>query len=61
VNLGPQPVSGGSWIWKGPNGFTSTSRGIYAIPLSSGTNTYTATYANPSGVTSTETFTITVY
>ena len=60
VNLGPQPTSGGSWSWTGPNGYTSTSRQINAIPLSSGGNTYVATYTNSSGCKSTETFTITV-
>jgi hypothetical protein len=60
VNLGPQPASGGSWSWSGPNGYTSTSRQISAIPLSSGANTYVATYTNPSGCKSTQTFTITV-
>ena len=60
VNLGPQPTSGGSWSWTGPNGYTSTSRQINAIPLSSGTNAYVATYTNSSGCKSTETFTIPV-
>ncbi|MFZ1084220.1 MAG: hypothetical protein WAN35_04570 [Terracidiphilus sp.] len=59
VNLGPQPVSGGSWKWSGPNGYSSTSRQINGIPLSAGTNTYTATYTNSSGVVSTQVFTIT--
>ena len=60
VNLGPQPVNGGSWSWAGPNGYESSSRQINGIPLSVGSNTYMATYTNPAGVTSTETFTITV-
>lgn len=60
VNLGPQPTSGGSWNWAGPNGYASTSREINAIPLSSGVNTYVATYTNASGCQTTETFTITV-
>jgi len=60
VNLGPQPLTGGSWSWTGPHGYTSTSRQINSIPLSTGTNTYVATYTNASGATSTETFTITV-
>ena len=60
VDLGPQPVSGGSWSWTGPNGFTSTSRQINHIPLSTGANAYVATYTNASSVKSTETFTITV-
>ena len=60
VDLGPQPLSGGSWSWTGPNGYTSISRQINNIPLSVGTNTYVATYTNSNGVQSTETFVITV-
>ena len=60
VNLGPQPTSGGSWSWTGPNGYTSSSRQINSIPLSKGTNVFTAIYTNSSGVQSSETFTITV-
>ncbi|MGA7524259.1 MAG: hypothetical protein WBW84_17545, partial [Acidobacteriaceae bacterium] len=60
VNLGPHPVSGGTWSWTGPNGFSSTSRVLYSVPLPSGTNTYTATYTNASGGQSTQAFTITV-
>lgn len=60
VDIGPQPVTGGSWSWSGPNGYSSTAREIDNIPLSSGTNTYTATYTNASGCKSTQVFTITV-
>jgi hypothetical protein len=60
VDIGPQPVSGGSWSWTGPNGFTSSSRQINSIPLTTGTDSYVATYTNSSGCKSTETFTITV-
>ena len=60
VNLGPQPVTGGSWSWTGPNGFTSTSRELLGIALSTGTNVYTATYTNDCGAKSTQAFTITV-
>ena len=60
VDLGPQPTSGGSWSWSGPSGYTSTSRQIDDIPLSTGSNVYTATYTNSSGCKSTEAFTITV-
>ena len=60
VNLGPQPLTGGSWSWTGTGGFTSTSREIDNIPLVSGVNTYVATYTNPSGAKTTATFTITV-
>ncbi len=60
VDLGPQPVSGGSWSWTGPNGFTSTTRELDNIALSTGSNAYEATYTNAAGCKSTETFTITV-
>ena len=60
VNLGPQPLSGGSWSWTGPNGYTSTSRQINSIPLTIGSNVYVATYTNSGGVQSTLAFTITV-
>jgi uncharacterized membrane protein len=60
VNLGPQPLAGGSWSWSGPAGYTSTAREIDNIPLSAGSNVYVATYTNPAGAKSTETFTITV-
>ncbi len=60
VDLGPQPTSGGSWSWSGPNGYDSSSRQIDDIPLQTGSNKYTATYTNSSGCKSTETFTITV-
>jgi CSLREA domain-containing protein len=60
VNLGPQPLTGGSWSWTGPNGYTSTSRQINSVPLTSPTNVFIATYTNPAGVKSTQTFTIIV-
>jgi hypothetical protein len=60
VDLGPQPSSGGSWDWTGPDGYTSTSRQINSIPLIVGTDSYLATYTNAGGCKSTETFTITV-
>jgi hypothetical protein len=61
VNLGPQPVSGGSWSWTGPNGYTSTSRQINNVPLTTSTEGYclfVATYTNSNGVKSTQPFTI---
>jgi hypothetical protein len=60
VNLGPQPLTGGSWSWTGPNGYTSTSRQINNIPLYFGTNNYVATYTNTAGVKTTQVFTITL-
>jgi sugar lactone lactonase YvrE len=59
VNLGPQPLNGGTWNWTGPNGFTSTSRVLNGIALTTGSNVYSATYTNADGVNSTQTFTIT--
>ncbi|HEX3572709.1 MAG TPA: Ig-like domain-containing protein, partial [Acidobacteriaceae bacterium] len=61
VNLAGQNISGGTWIWTGPNGFTSTSREIDAVPLTTATNTYTLTYTNTDGVASSpQTFLITI-
>jgi len=60
VDIGPQPASGGSWSWTGPNGFTSTSRQINDIKLNTGSNVYTATYTNSGGCKSKQAFTITV-
>ena len=61
VNLAGLQRNGGSWNWTGPNGFTSTSREIDAVPLLSSTNVYTLTYTNVDGVTSSgQPFTITV-
>jgi hypothetical protein len=60
VDLGPQPITGGTWSWTGPKGYTSTARQINDIPLSTGANVFVATYTNAAAVKSTETFTITV-
>jgi sugar lactone lactonase YvrE len=60
VDFGPQPSSGGSWSWTGPNGYKSTSRQINSIPLTVGADSYLATYTNVGGCKSTETFTINV-
>jgi hypothetical protein len=59
VSLGPWPVSGGTWSWTGPGGFTSTSREIDNISLPATTNTYTATYT-VNGCSYTQPFVITV-
>ncbi len=59
VNLGPQPLTGGTWSWTGPNGFVSTSREITGIPLNTGLNTFTAVYTNSCGAQSTRNFNIT--
>jgi hypothetical protein len=61
VIMGPQPSSGGSWSWTGPNGFSSTAREITITNIQSNqAGNYVATYNNGAGCTSTQTFTITV-
>ncbi|MFZ1084779.1 MAG: hypothetical protein WAN35_07440, partial [Terracidiphilus sp.] len=59
VNLGPQPTTGGTWSWTGPNGFTSTTRQLNGIVLTAGANVYTATYTNAAGCKTVQVFTIT--
>ena len=58
VDLGPWPQNG-TWSWTGPNGFTASTREIDNITLTTGANTYTATYTI-SGCTYTQAFVITV-
>jgi hypothetical protein len=60
VNLAPLNISGGSWSWTGPGGFTASTRQINAVPLNSASNVYTVTYTNTSGATSTQGFTVTI-
>ena len=60
VNLAPLNISGGSWSWTGPNGFIASTREIDAVTLPSASNIYTVTYTNTAGVTSTQSFTVTV-
>ena len=59
--LGPQPISGGTWRWSGPNEFTATTREISRTALTTAmSGAYIATYINSCGTTSTVTFTISV-
>lgn len=60
VTLGPQPLTGGSWSWTGPSGFTSTQREITSIPLSIGLNTFTVTHTNACGSQINQAYNITV-
>ena len=61
VNLAGQNISGGTWSWTGPGGFTASTREIDNISLPSGTNVYNLTYTNTAGVASSpQAFTITV-
>jgi len=59
--LGPQPLTGGSWSWTGPDGFTSTSRQVTITDIQTAqAGTYTATYVNACGSPSYQYFDITV-
>lgn len=61
VTFGPQPLTGGSWSWSGPNGYTSTSREITLSNVQTNqSGNYIATHTNASGCQSTQTFTVTV-
>jgi len=49
VSLGGAPTTGGSWSWTGSNNFSSSTLQNNNVPLSSGANTFTATYTNTCG------------
>ncbi|MFN6944501.1 MAG: endo-1,4-beta-xylanase [Cytophagaceae bacterium] len=56
IVFGPQPVTGGSWRWTGPNGFTATTREIALTNIQANqAGNYVATYTNAGGCTSTAT------
>ncbi|MBN1854421.1 MAG: hypothetical protein JW829_16945, partial [Pirellulales bacterium] len=53
VTLGPEPSTGGTWRWTGPNGFTATTREVNLSnlqPVQAGI--YTAAYTNACGTQS---------
>jgi xyloglucan-specific exo-beta-1,4-glucanase len=61
VMFGPQPVSGGSWSWSGPNGFSANTREVYISNIQANqAGNYVATYTNSGGCQSTQTFSVTV-
>jgi hypothetical protein len=61
VKFGPQPSSGGSWSWSGPNGYTATTREITISNVqSTNAGTYVARYTNTCGTQTTLNFTITI-
>ena len=61
VIFGPQPVTGGSWNWSGPNGFTASTREITISNIQTNqAGDYVATYTNDGGCQSTQTHTLTV-
>jgi len=59
--LGPQPLSGGTWSWTGPAGFTSSSREITRSNVTTAMGgQYVARHTNSCGAQTTYTFNITV-
>lgn len=61
VTFGPQPLSGGTWSWTGPNGYTSGVREISFTNLQvNQSGNYIATHINAGGCASTQTYTLTV-
>ncbi len=61
VMFGPQPVTGGSWSWSGPNGFSATTREVLISNIqATQAGNYVATYTNSGGCKSAQTFTVTV-
>ncbi|MFN6946498.1 MAG: carbohydrate-binding protein, partial [Cytophagaceae bacterium] len=50
VRFGPQPVTGGSWSWSGPNNYSATSREITLSNIQTNqAGNYVATYTNAGG------------
>lgn len=50
IDIGPQPVSGGSWQWSGPDGYTNDVRQIKISDIQANQGgEYYATYTNSSG------------
>ncbi|MCU7552115.1 hypothetical protein OCK74_23555 [Chitinophagaceae bacterium LB-8] len=61
VKFGPQPATGGSWSWSGPNNFSATTMEVLITNIqASHAGNYVATYTNSGGCQSTQTFTVTV-
>jgi len=61
VTFGPQPATGGSWSWSGPNGYTASVREITLTNVqTSQSGSYIATHTNASGCASSQTFSLTV-
>ena len=59
VTLGTWPNVPAGWGWTGPNGFSSSSR-VITVALPAPSDTYIATYTDPSGKQSVQPFTVTV-
>ncbi|MBN2610416.1 MAG: family 43 glycosylhydrolase [Bacteroidales bacterium] len=61
IKFGPQPVSGGSWSWSGPNNFSASSREVTITNIQTNqAGNYVATFTNSCGAESSVTYNITV-
>lgn len=61
VMFGPQPTTGGSWNWSGPNSFSATTREVTISNIqTSQAGNYIATHTNSGGCQSTQSFAVTV-
>lgn len=61
LQLGPQPVTGGSWTWSGPNGYWADTRQITISNIQANqAGQYVATYTNDCGAQSFQNFSISV-
>lgn len=61
IKIGPQPVTGGSWSWSGPNNYSASTREITISNIQANqAGNYVATYTNSSGCQSDQTFNVTV-
>ncbi len=59
VMFGPQPTTGGSWSWSGPNGFSATTREVTISNIQANqAGNYVATYTNSGGCQSTQAFSV---
>lgn len=61
IKFGPQPVSGGSWSWSGPNNFSASFREVTITNIQTNqAGSYVATHTNSCGAKSSATYNITV-
>jgi hypothetical protein len=61
LTFSPQPSTGGTWSWSGPNGYTASVREVTLTNVQTNqSGNYIATHTNASGCPSTQTFTLTV-
>ncbi len=61
ITFGPQPASGGSWSWSGPNNFSSSSREVTISNIQTNqAGSYVAIYTNSCGAQSSQAYSITV-